>query len=88
MWTEGEVFEDGSGVHVSVIAATESGWSVDVVVTAPARPRDLTLDRAASALHGRVELTAEEVHYLDVMGNRNGRFDLGDFLAFVRREEP
>jgi M6 family metalloprotease-like protein len=88
MWTAGDVFEDGSGVHVSVIAATESGWSVDVAVTAPHRPRDLTLDRAASALYGRVELTPEEVHYLDVMGNRNGRFDLGDFLAFVRREEP
>lgn len=28
-------------------------------------------------------LSADEVRYLDLLGNRNGRFDVGDFRAFV-----
>jgi M6 family metalloprotease-like protein len=88
MWSPGEVFEDGQGVRVAVLGGSEAGWDVEVTVVLPARPAGLTLDRAAGALHGRAVLTDDEVAYLDRLGNRNGRFDLGDFLAFVRREEP
>jgi hypothetical protein len=88
MWSPGEVFEDGLGVRVAVLAGSEAGWDVQVTVALPARPAGLTVDRAAEALHGRIVLTDEEVEYLDRLGNRNGRFDLGDFLAYVRREEP
>ena len=28
-------------------------------------------------------LTADEVRYLDLLGNRNDGFDLGDFLAWL-----
>jgi M6 family metalloprotease-like protein len=88
MWSPGEVYEDPLGVRMAVLAASGTGWEVEVTVTLPARPAGLTPERAADALHGRVALTEEEVGYLDRLGNRNGRFDLGDFLAFVRREEP
>jgi M6 family metalloprotease-like protein len=87
MWTPGDVFDDGLGVRISVLSATESGWTLEVDVTLPRRPDGLTVARAAGAVHGQIVLTDEEVEYLDRMGNRNGRFDLGDFLAFVRREE-
>jgi hypothetical protein len=30
-------------------------------------------------------LTPEQVRYLDILGNRNQRFDLGDFLAWVKK---
>ncbi len=30
-------------------------------------------------------LTPEQVRYLDMLGNRNQRFDLGDFLAWVKK---
>jgi len=29
-------------------------------------------------------LTADEVRYLDFLGNNNGGFDVGDFLAWVK----
>jgi hypothetical protein len=32
-------------------------------------------------------LSDEEREYLDTMGNRNGRYDLGDFLAYLRRQD-
>jgi M6 family metalloprotease-like protein len=85
MWLPGETFEDGR-VRVSVTGASGAGWEVVVSVAAPARPGSLTVARAAAALLGEVELTAGEVDYLDVMGNGNGRYDLGDFLAFMRRQ--
>lgn len=32
----------------------------------------------------RQTLTVDELRYLDLIGNRNGSFDVGDFLAFVQ----
>jgi len=34
------------------------------------------------------QLTTAQVNYLDLQGNRNGRYDLGDFRAFVRSQTP
>jgi len=28
-------------------------------------------------------LTADEIRYLDLLGNRNGQYDVGDFRAFI-----
>jgi M6 family metalloprotease-like protein len=86
-WTTGNVFHDGT-VRVSVVGAADGVWEVEVNIDAPARPAGLTVARAARALHGAGTLSAAELEYLDWMGNRNGRFDLGDFLALVRQEEP
>ena len=41
---------------------------------------------AAGNLLGNPHLTPEQVHALDQAGNRNGRFDVGDYLALLDRE--
>jgi hypothetical protein len=40
---------------------------------------------AAEALLGAAVLSAQQGIYLDAAGNRNGQYDLGDFLAAVDR---
>jgi hypothetical protein len=73
------------------------GWTGDTTVNSDTltllmrHPFDLTanfigvqevqLGGAADALFGTVALGAEESTYLDAVGNRNGVYDLGDFLA-------
>lgn len=85
-WLADQTFHD-EDVRISVIGTTDDGWELAVSVTAPARPSGLTVERAADAVHGVVSLTAEELGYLDWMGNRNGRYDVGDFLSLLRRED-
>jgi M6 family metalloprotease-like protein len=86
MWLPGEAFDDGV-VRVEVTGATATGWELSVTVAAPVTPPGLTVSHAAAALFHDVRLTDPEIEYLDFMGNRNGRYDLGDFLSFVRRQE-
>jgi hypothetical protein len=43
------------------------------------------LNAAADALLGTFGLKQEEASYLDALGNRNGVYDLGDFLALEER---
>jgi M6 family metalloprotease-like protein len=73
------------------------GWSGDTVATHDTltliiqRPltllasfvavQNVALTNAADALFGAGTLRAEEAAYLDAAGNRNGVYDLGDFLA-------
>jgi hypothetical protein len=40
---------------------------------------------AASALFGTTELTALQRQMLDLLGNANGRYDVGDLLAYLDR---
>jgi hypothetical protein len=42
---------------------------------------EVSLDHAADALLGTGALDGDEAVYLDAVGNRNGVYDLGDFLA-------
>lgn len=44
----------------------------------------ISVNVAADALLGKAPLTADQAAYLDGLGNRNGSFDIGDFLAYVR----
>ena len=44
----------------------------------------VTVDQAANALMGKGTLAANQVSFLDQLGNHNGTYDLGDFLAFLR----
>jgi hypothetical protein len=78
-----------------------AGWTGDTVTVTDTltlqmlRPFDLTanfvqvrevaLAEAANVLFGNALLAPEQVSYLDVVGNRNGVYDLGDFLAAVVR---
>jgi hypothetical protein len=43
------------------------------------------LRNAADALLGNANLLADDAAYLDAVGNRNGVYDLGDFLAAADR---
>jgi hypothetical protein len=47
--------------------------------------RDVSLNEAADALFGTGGLDQEEAVYLDAVGNQNGIYDLGDFLAVSDR---
>jgi M6 family metalloprotease-like protein len=61
-----------------VVAATQAHT---VSAELLARPAGLTVTRAGDALVGKAVLSTAELEYLDTIGNRNGRFDTGDFLA-------
>ena len=52
---------------------------VTISITAPA----LAVDEAVAGLVGDSTLSASQIAYLDLLGNQNGLFDLGDFLAWV-----
>jgi len=43
-----------------------------------------TPEVAAAGLLGGGGLSASDQQYLDELGNRNGRFDVGDFQAYLR----
>jgi hypothetical protein len=47
--------------------------------------QEIALNKAADAILGADGLPSEDVLYLDAAGNRNGSYDLGDFLAAVDR---
>ncbi|HEX9754845.1 MAG TPA: M6 family metalloprotease domain-containing protein [Gemmatimonadales bacterium] len=78
-----------------------AGWSGDTASASPVlqlqvrRPYDLTAlfvadlqiaeaDATAEILGGS-RLSLEQRFFLDTFGNRNGGYDLGDYLAFLRR---
>jgi M6 family metalloprotease-like protein len=81
--------------------AVFAGWSGDTTATGDTlsllirRPfdllanfvsvQDVTVNSAADALLGTSMLRSEEASYLDAVGNRNGVYDLGDFLAALDR---
>ncbi len=80
---------------------TFAGWTGDTTAIAPvltlavSRPFDLvatftptvavTAADALQAVLGASTLSEAQSAFLDLLGNRNGAFDLGDYLALVRR---
>lgn len=82
---------------------TFAGWTGDTTVISPvltlavSRPFDLvatftptvavTAADALQAVLGASALSEAQSAFLDLLGNRNGAFDLGDYLALVRRGE-
>jgi uncharacterized repeat protein (TIGR02543 family) len=81
--------------------AVFTGWTGDTTATADSltltmqHPFDLTanfvavqevvLSSAADALLGNETIQSDAAAYLDAVGNRNGVYDLGDFLAAADR---
>ncbi|HEU4700162.1 MAG TPA: M6 family metalloprotease domain-containing protein [Gemmatimonadales bacterium] len=61
-----------------------AGERPDTLVARYAVVDVLTVAQAAAALLGRAALTADQAARLDAAGNRNGVYDLGDFLALTR----
>ena len=68
-------------VHVTSGPATASVLAT-FRVTEPTLVAD---DVVNDALGGPARLSADQSRYLDLLGNRNGRFDVGDFLAWARK---
>jgi hypothetical protein len=84
---------DGTGATVARVFATEPriGRVIEVNPTAVALPglpvgftAPFTPEAAAAALLGGAGLSAVDRQFLDGIGNRNGRFDVGDFQAYLR----
>jgi M6 family metalloprotease-like protein len=84
----------------AAVGAEFVGWRGDTTTRGAIdlsmdRPYDLaavfvptvTIDAgmAARALMGGPQLSAAQVAYLDAIGNQNGSYDVGDYLAWLRR---
>src|SRR5512134_385902 len=84
---------DATGATVARLFATDpiAGRVIEVnpmCLTHPGRPggagaRRLPLEGAASALLGAGGLGAADLQFLDALGNHNGRYDVGDFEAYL-----
>ena len=59
--------------------------AADAADDALAAAEGLTPDEAADALFGERRLSEARLAALDRLGNRNGRYDLGDLLAWIER---
>jgi len=85
---------DGSGLAVGTHTATvavsgnadDSPQTIGVQVTVEARPTMAAEDVADHLLGVRTTLSADELEYLDEIGNDNGGFDVGDFRAWLQSE--
>ncbi len=84
---------DGAGATVARIVVTDPqvGRVLEVNpagVQHPGLPVGFTApftpEVAAASLLGDAGLSAAQLRFLDEVGNRNGRFDVGDFQAYLR----
>jgi M6 family metalloprotease-like protein len=73
------------GGFTATLRVASGAESADVPITINVVAPQLTTAMVVSTLLGTGGvLIPDERRYLDLLGNRNGSFDLGDFLAFVR----
>ncbi len=98
--SSGTMLAGGDSVALTAVPATGQafvGWSGDTTASAQVlvlhvvRPYAVTANFAATndvvnqLLTGTSNLTAAQLQTLDQLGNKNGRFDLGDFVAWLDR---
>lgn len=75
----------GVGFELDSIAAAGPGGAVFFRFTnTVAGVVAVGLSQAANQLMGRATLGSAQLDYLDSLGNRNGSYDVGDFLALER----
>ena len=65
----------------TVVSCSTASKAFSLSVTAPTLA---TADVVTQLLGPTAPLTADQVRYLDFLGNNNGGFDVGDFLAWVK----
>jgi hypothetical protein len=84
---------DGTGATVARLFATELRVAqlIEVNPAGVGRPghpvgftASFTVDVAVASLLGAGGLSAADMAFLDAMGNRNGRYDVGDLQAYLR----
>jgi hypothetical protein len=69
---------DGALLEMNPDAVDAPGWPVGFSAAS------LALDDVTGELLGAADmLTADELEFLDGLGNNNGRFDVGDFRAYL-----
>jgi M6 family metalloprotease-like protein len=75
--------ETGSFTYTATVTsgAQSQGKTFTFSITAPTLA---TADVTAQLLGPAAPLNADQVRYLDFLGNNNGIFDIGDFLAWVK----
>jgi hypothetical protein len=74
--------DTGTYTYAATVASCDTkSQTFTFSVTAPTLA---TADVVAQLLGPTSPLTADQVRYLDFLGNNNGRFDIGDFLAWVK----
>ena len=66
-------------------ASAAANAASDAADDALAAAEGLTPDEAADALFGERQLSEARLAALDLLGNRNGRYDLGDLLSWIER---
>jgi len=76
--------ETGSSDLTLLVSSGSQSRQVPVRLSAVAPTVDLTV-AVNQLLRLDTALTPEQIRYLDLQGNRNQRFDLGDFLAWVKK---
>jgi len=65
----------------TVVSCNTTSRTFTLSVTAPTL---VTADVIAQLLGPTAPLNADQIRYLDFLGNSNGGFDIGDFLAWVK----
>jgi hypothetical protein len=65
----------------TVVSCSTTSKAFSLSVTAPTLA---TADVVAQLLGPTAPLTVDQVRYLDLLGNKNSSFDIGDFLAWVK----
>jgi uncharacterized membrane protein len=71
-------------ITISDPAASNSPQTAAVTLGVAAALRQPTVGEAANSLLGPNALTPDVVAFLDSIGNQNGRYDVGDFRAYVQ----
>ena len=74
-----------SGAENAVIDDALMKGTIEDNAASSAAAEGLTPDEAADALFGERQLSEARLAALDLLGNRNGRYDLGDLLAWIER---
>ena len=75
--------EETGAFDVSIVA-TSSNLNATLDLQLQVNAPSIEVDRLVDQLiDGGQLLTADEVRYMDLLGNRSGGFDLGDFLAWL-----
>jgi M6 family metalloprotease-like protein len=73
------------GTFPTTVRVASGSQSLDIPVAISVTAPQLVTDSVLSVLLGTGgTLSVDAARYLDLIGNDNGRFDVGDFLAFVK----
>ena len=83
--TDNYMVGNPSSASMQVTASASSSDAAAAADEALAAAEGLTPDEAADALFGERRLSEARLAALDLLGNRNGRYDLGDLLSWIER---